>query len=142
MKDDINALDEINKGACMGRDSIKYVLDLTEEIKLKKILKKQHNEYLKIIKKIENLYSKYSSKSPHQINKITKVMTWYGIEMRINKEDNSTKIAELYIKGTTMGIIEGRKLLNNKNISKKVNKIINDFVLMQEKSVEELKTFL
>lgn len=62
--------------------------------------------------------------------------------MRINKEDNSTKIAELYIKGTTMGIIEGRKLLNNKNISKKVNKIINDFVLMQEKSVEELKTFL
>ena len=24
MKDDINALDEINKGACMGRDSIKY----------------------------------------------------------------------------------------------------------------------
>ena len=142
MKDDINELDEINKGACMGRDSIKYALDLTEEIKLKKILKKQHNEYLKIIKRIENLYSKYSSKSPHQTNKITKVMTWYGIEMRINKEDNSTKIAELYIKGTTMGIIEGRKLLNNKNISKKVNKIINDFVLMQEKSVEELKTFL
>lgn len=142
MKDDINALDEINKGACMGRDSIKYVLDLTEEKKLKKVLKKQHDEYLKIIKRIENLYSKYSSKIPHQTNKITKVMTWYGIEMRINKEDNSTKIAELYIKGTTMGIIEGRKLLNNKNISKKVNKIINDFVLMQEKSVEELKTFL
>ena len=41
-----------------------------------------------------------------------------------------------------MGIIEGRKLLNNKNIDKKVNKIIDAFVSMQEDSVEILKSFL
>ena len=27
MKEDINALDEIHKGACMGTDAVLYVLD-------------------------------------------------------------------------------------------------------------------
>ena len=42
-----------------------------------------------------------------------------------------------------MGIIEGRRLLNqNQNAEKVVKSILNDFVVMQEDSVETLKKYL
>ena len=42
-----------------------------------------------------------------------------------------------------MGIIEGRRLLNeNVNIAQDVKSILNDFVTMQEDSVETLKKYL
>ena len=41
-----------------------------------------------------------------------------------------------------MGIIEGRKILNNKNIDKKIHKIIEEYVDIQEKYVEKLKKYL
>ena len=42
-----------------------------------------------------------------------------------------------------MGIIEGRRLLNhNQRIDDNVKNILNDFVSMQEDSVETLKKFL
>ena len=42
-----------------------------------------------------------------------------------------------------MGIIEGRRLLNqNSDIAPDVHNILNDFVTMQEDSVETLKKYL
>lgn len=41
-----------------------------------------------------------------------------------------------------MGIIEGRKILNNKKLSEEVNSIINEYVNMQEKCAEILKEYL
>ena len=41
-----------------------------------------------------------------------------------------------------MGIIEGRKILNNKNINEDVSKIVEDFVNSQEKLIEDLKEYL
>ena len=42
-----------------------------------------------------------------------------------------------------MGIIEGRRLLNeNEDIAPNVRNILNDFVVMQEDSVETLKKYL
>ena len=48
------------------------------------------------------------------------------------------------MQGTNMGIIEGRRLLNQnqENIATDVKNILNDFVVMQEDSVETLKKYL
>jgi len=126
----------------MGTDSINYVLDKVENKKLKKILEDQGKAYEKISKEIEKLYSKHSDKEPHETNMMEKMMTWYGIQMRINDDDNESKIAELFIKGTNMGIIEGRKLLNNKDNDKKTKDLIQEYVDFQEEYVEKLKEFL
>jgi hypothetical protein len=48
---------------------------------------------------------------------MNKVMTWYGIEMKTMFDKSNSKIAELLLQGTNMGIIEGRKLLNNKGVT-------------------------
>jgi hypothetical protein len=47
------------------------------------------------------------------------------------------------MQGTNMGIIEGRRLLNqNNDIGPDVENILNDFAVMQEDSVETLKKYL
>ena len=45
MKENINALDEIHKGCCMGEDAINFVLDKVKGNKLKKELEKEFNDY-------------------------------------------------------------------------------------------------
>lgn len=142
MKEELNVLDELNKGSCMGRDSINYVLEKFNNKKLKKILIKECKHYEDIISKIEKVYSKNNTKKPHETNIMEKMMTWYGIQIRINEIDNESKIAELFIKGTNMGIIEGRKLLNNKEVDKKIHNLIEEYVDFQEEYVEKLKEFL
>ena len=141
-ENEINVLDELNKGACMGRDAIHFIMDKVEEDGLKKELENQYAEYKKILDKIGKLYPEYSSDEPHETTLMNKAMTWYGIEMKTMKDDTTSKLAELLMQGTNMGIIEGRRLLNQKGTDEEVEKIVSEYVDMQESAVEKLKNFL
>lgn len=141
-EENINALDEIHKGACMGMDAINFVLDKVEDDKLKKVLEAEYNQYKDISKDIEKIYPKYNNDKPHETTVMNKAMTWYGIEMKTMNDKSNSKIAELLLNGVNMGIIEGRKILNNKNINEEVREIIKAYVEMQEESVEVLKQYL
>lgn len=140
--ENINALDELNKGATMGMEAIHFIIDKVEDDNFKSVLDKEYKKYESIAKKISEIYPDYSDKLPHKINAMNKAMTWGGIEMETIMDKSNSKIAELLIKGTDMGIIEGRKLLNNKDIDNKINNLISEFVTMQEESVEILKEYL
>lgn len=143
MKENINALDEINKGACMGIDAIDCIMEKIEDKNFKKAVSEQYSDYKKIEDKITKIYSKYNCEDcPHETSAMNKIMTWYGVEMQTLIDTSDSKIAELLLKGTNMGIIEGRKVLNNKELDKEVVKIINEYVKMQESAVEKLKEFL
>ena len=141
-KDNINALDEINKGACMGKDAISFTLDKVEDASLKSELEKEFNDYQEIAKQIEEIYPEYNDGKPHETSAMNKTMTWSGIEMKTMTDKSNSKIAELLLQGVNMGIIEGRKILNNKKMDKKVERIVKEYVQMQEESVEALKMYL
>lgn len=143
MKENINALDEINKGSCMGMDAIKDILDKVEDEKFRKLLDSQYEFYNKIKDEIENIYKKYNSDDdPHETSIMNKVMTWSGVNMKTLTDYSNSKIAELLLQGTNMGIIEGRKILNRKEMDSEVEKIVSEYVTAQEKYVEDLKKFL
>lgn len=141
-KNEINVLDELNKGACMGMDAIHFILDKVKDEDLKKELHIQYDKYQDISNKICELYPEYKNDTPHETNAMNKVMTWYGIEMKTLMDDSTSKIAELLLQGTNMGIIEGRKLLNHKETDTEVNKLVQEYVDVQEAAVEKLKQFL
>ena len=139
----LNILDEVNKGATMGMDAISYVSKKVEDNDFKQVLDTEYNKYKDISNRVNNLYDNYSSKEPHETNAMNKMMTWYGIQMKTMVDDTTSKLSELLMQGTNMGIIEGSRLLNqNKNIEPDVKNILNDFVVMQEDSVETLKKYL
>ncbi len=141
--DNLNILDEVNKGATMGMDAISYVSEKVKDGDFKQVLNVEYDKYKDVSNRVNKLYSNYSSKEPHETNAMNKMMTWYGIQMKTMTDDTTSKLSELLMQGTNMGIIEGRRLLNqNKNIEPDVEKILNEFVTMQEDSVETLKKYL
>ena len=110
-EENINALDEIHKGSCMGMDALHFILEKVEDKKLKDILEKQYDDYRDIKKIIESVYPKYDNDEPHKTSAMNKMMTWYGIEMKTFMDSSNSKIAELLLQGVNMGIIEGKKIL-------------------------------
>ena len=142
MKEDINALDEIHKGACMGVDAINFVMDKIEDESFKEELEKELNNYEETKKEVEDIYPEYNEGKPHETSTMNKAMTWSGIEMKTMNDKSDSKLAELLLQGVNMGIIEGRRILNQKKIDKKVDEIISRYVNMQEESMEALKKYL
>ena len=141
--DNLNILDEVNKGATMGMDAISYVSEKVKDGDFKQVLDVEYGKYKDVSKRVNKLYSNYSNKEPHETNAMNKMMTWYGIQMKTITDDTTSKLSELLMQGTNMGIIEGRRLLNqHNNIEPDVEKILNEFVTMQEDSVETLKKYL
>ncbi len=139
----LNILDEVNKGATMGMDAITFVYDKVKDKEFGKVLDVEFNKYKDISRRVNELYSNYSDKEPHETNTMNKMMTWYGVQMKTMTDDSTSKLSQLLMQGTNMGIIEGRRLLNeNVNIAQDVKSILNDFVTMQEDSVETLKKYL
>ena len=142
----LNVLDEINKGATMGMDAISFISQKVEDNQFKNILKTEYNKYKDISARVNKLYNNFATnKEPHETNTMNKMMTWYGIQMKTITDDTTSKLSELLMQGTNMGIIEGRRLLNqnqDNNIAQDVKNILNDFVVMQEDSVETLKKYL
>lgn len=145
MDNNVNVLDEINKGATMGMDAILFVYDKVGDQTFKQVLDGEYRKYKEISERVTQEYDKYSIKTPHSTNAMNKAMTWYGIQMKTMKDQSNEKISELLVQGTNMGIIEGVRLQNqNKenNLDQNVRQILDDFVVMQEDSVETLKKYL
>lgn len=135
-------LNEVHKGAKMGMDSISTISEKVSEPNLKDNLSFQYTQYGDILDSVNEIYKKYGD-IPKDNNPMNEVMSWTGILMNTLTNKSNSHIANMLIQGTTMGIIEGRKLLNqNPNIDEEVRQVLNTFVKMQENNVEKLKTFL
>lgn len=135
-------LNEVHKGAKMGMDSISTVSEKVSEPNLKDNLSFQYAQYGDILDSVNEIYKKYGD-IPKDNNVMGEVMSWTGIQMNTLTNKSNSHIADMLIQGTTMGIIEGRKLLNqNPNMDNEVRQILDTFVKMQENNVEQLKTFL
>ena len=111
----LNILDEVNKGATMGMNAISYVSEKVKDADFKTVLDVEYGKYQNISNRVNDLYSNYSSKEPHETNAMNKMMTWYGIQMKTMTDDTTSKLSELLMQGTNMGIIEGRRLINQNN---------------------------
>lgn len=142
-QNELNILDEINKGATMGVDAIKDIKPKVKDRNFLTVLDGEEKKYQDVSTRVNNIYKHFSEKEPHEPNQMEKTMASWGIEMRTMTDDTTSKLAELLVKGTNMGIIEGRRLLNhNPNTSEEVHSLLQEFVTMQEDSVETLKKYL
>ena len=135
-------LNELNKGIKMGMDSIYNVSEKVQDDRFKQDLKYQYDEYNKILNEVNDELTNYDD-FPKEINPMQKAMGWMGVEMNTMMDKSNSKIAELMIQGTNMGIIEGVKLLNqNPDADEEVKNVLNKFIKFQENTVEQLKKYL
>jgi len=143
-ENDLNVLDEVNKGATMGMDAIEFVEKKVGDDQFRQTLNAEYAKYQEISDRANNLYNKFpTKKEPHETGAMNKIMTWWGVQMKVMSDQSNSNISELLLNGTNMGIIEGRRLINqNPHIDEEIHTLLCDFVKMQEESAEKLKNFL
>lgn len=138
----IKILNELHKGAKMGMDSISFVAEKVGDENFKDNLSYQYNQYGEILTKVNTIYEKYGT-LPNNNDLKDKMIGWSGVQMNTITDKSNSHLADMLIQGTTMGIVEGRKLLNqNPTADSEIKQTLDQFVKMQENTVEKLKTFL
>ena len=142
MDTNLNTLDELNKGCSMGLEAIDMILKKVEEHNFRELLVSFHDDYVDLSDTIIDFYHEYTDEEIHKVNTAEKLMAWYGIMKDTVLDSSISKLAELLINGTVMGVIEGRKILNHKKLDKKVHSLCEKYVKMQEKYIEKLKEYL
>ena len=135
-------LNEINKGIKMGMDSISSIAEKVTDSQLKDDLQSEYNQYNTILNDVNAELGKYEE-FPKELNPAQKMMGWFDIQISTMTDDSDSKIAEMLIKGTNMGIIEGVKLLNhNPETTTEIKNILTNFIQFQENNVKRLKKYL
>ena len=140
--ENLKVLKELHTGAQMGIKAISYISEKVENDEFKRELSTQYNQYEDILNRVTDLYNDYGE-VPSTSNLKNDMMTWMGVQMNTMNDKSNSKLSEMLIQGTVMGIIEGRKILNhNPNVDKNIKNTLDDFVQIQENSVTKLKEYL
>ena len=135
-------LNEVNKGIKMGMDSISTISEKVGDKNFKDDLLFQYDKYNEILNRVNSELKNYDD-FPKEVPPVQKTMGYMEIQMSTITDKSNSHIAEMLLKGTNMGIIEGVKLKNrNPDVDATISSILDDFIKFQENTVEKLKTYL
>ena len=135
-------LNEINKGIKMGMDSISNITDKVQDSEFKDLLLFEYDRYNSILNRVNSELKNYDD-IPKEVPPMQKVMGYMDVEFSTLTDKSNSKIAEMMLKGTNMGIIEGIRLKNrNPEMAPSIKNILDDFIAFQENNVEDLKKYL
>ncbi len=138
----LTILNEINKAAKMGMDSISYVIKKVGDKNIKENLTWQYSEYGKLLDRVNSEFTKYGE-VPDDTPIKDKMMGFVGVELNTISDKSNSHIAEMMIQGGNMGLIECQKFLNhNPYADENIKNILNDFITIQKNDIEKMKTFL
>lgn len=141
-KENLALLNKIHKGLVMGMESISVITPKVGDRNFRDDLNYQYNEYGKVLDKIDRKFETVGVE-PQDTSPGEKVMGWTTLQMNTIADKSNNKISEMLIRGNTMGIIEGREILNqHPNLDGEIKGIINEFIQLQESNIEKLKTYL
>ncbi len=126
-------------------------------VTLEKLLQELNDKDNKIKKKTEEIlksYEDFLSKSKKLLNKfdspleensyIAKMGAKMGIKKEVKSDNSDVAIADMLIKGISMGSIDIEKRITNYKevVNKKYLDFASEFLKFQQKTIEDLKTFL
>jgi hypothetical protein len=139
---EIEILKEVNKNSKVGIDGINMILEKAQNDDFKNMLYSQKNEYQNIYDRSKNLLIQKENFDEESLP-LQKAMSWIGIQMSTLTNSTDSKLAEILIQGNDMGVIKGTKLLNTISaFEPNIKEILNDFVTLQQRNIDELKAYL
>ncbi|WP_373689037.1 hypothetical protein [Clostridium sp. YIM B02551] len=135
-------LNYIYQNAEMGESTIKQLIPMVNDQAFKNNLQSQLNEY-KTIFDIADRKLKELNRESKGIGTLTKVSTYIMININTLVNKTPSHIAEMLIRGSTMGIIDiTKKIKDYQNQDKQILDIANRLLKFEERNVNELKGFL
>lgn len=136
------AILDVYKNAHIALQSISDLIPSVNDDEIKSELKEQYEGYEKIIGEISS-YMKENNIEPKDINPLKKAMLWSSIKMKTMFDNSKNQIAEMMVKGTSMGIIELTAMKNEgKNLNEEILALLEKLLALEEDYEERLKKFL
>ncbi len=143
MNGNAELLNYVYQNSQMGIDTTKQLLEITENQEFRKVLEDQTKEYKNINKKVRDALNKngYDEKG---IGELAKVSSYLMINMKTLMDKSASHIADMLIKGSNMGIVEGTKKINEyeNEVEKDVIQLMKDLMSIEQKNIDQLKGFL
>lgn len=141
-ENNIELANRVYENVRMASYAIDCIIEKIENEKLAKLLRKQNKFYLDTVVKIEK-FAKSQKFELKDINPILKGMSYISIKAKTIMNNDSPKLAEMLIQGTTMGITDTLKAQTEfKSKNEDLIAIAKDIVSHEEEFVDSLKTFL
>jgi GTPase involved in cell partitioning and DNA repair len=145
MKEKNELLMHIYETCDMGVKSTTKLIDLLrdKDNKIKKLLEDELKEYEKYLAKSEKLLKK-NKVEPEGAGMMAEMMAKMSMKMDIKKDNSDSSIADMLIKGVSMGSIDMEKKIKDyeDSVDKHELKFAKDFLKFQQEVIEGLKKFL
>ncbi|MEG1015749.1 MAG: hypothetical protein RSD96_01685 [Bacilli bacterium] len=128
----------------MGKSTIKEVLlsIKNKQNKIKTLIESELEYFESLSKKLEKILKK--EKINTQNNILTNKMVSTNIKISIMKDNSDSKIADMLIKGYTMGILDLTRKTNNykDEVNHSIYKVANDLLSFEKRCIKELNEFI
>ena len=142
MNEEQELMKHIHKDASMAAYSITKLLDdlRKKDNKIKKYLQEILKEYEKYAE-ITNNELENNCATPVEEGSMAKMMASMGIKKEVMADNSDAAMADMMIKGISMGTIEMEKKISDYKdvVSKDQLKIAKDFLKFQQETIEKLK---
>ena len=139
---DLDLLEKTYQNASIGITAIEAVLDKTENKDLNNELHKQLRDYQEMADKSKNQLLTNGTKVKEQ-SIYVKTMMKGNVKLNTILKPSDSRIAQMVIQGSTMGVTQMTKLLHAKpNADGVSSEIAKEFVKREEDNIEVMKNYL
>lgn len=136
-------LNFIYQNSQMGTETLKQLIEITENTDFQDFLQKHLEGYERFRKEARQMLNENGC-DEKGLGTFDKVKTYLMVNVQTMKDRSVSNIAGMLINGSTMGIIDAVKKLHQyeKETEKSVRKLMEDLQKFEEKNIEELKAYL
>lgn len=138
---EVELLEHMIKSCEMGIDGINNVLKKVKDDGLKGELMEEIREYKAIHMEAERMLAQ-RGEAPKGIGMVAKVSSELMTEMQTAFDESTSKLADMMIKGTTMGVTKSLKLLNTYEGDEQVKDLCVRLRTLEENRISKLKEYL
>ena len=135
---------KIYKNMKMGSDSVAKLLDKVQDGSFKSAMMKQLNGYESFAAKAKMMLSDNGEEAKEE-SPMTKFWATVGMKMNTLMDSSVSHIAEMMIEGSTMGITDTTKIINEyegKSECADALALARDIVKFEQSNIEVLKKYL
>ena len=135
-------LNRIYQTAEMGVDGVQSVLKYASEPKLVSALNAQITEYRNLQDTAEEML-RQRNREPEGISAMAKMGSEMMTAMKTMADRSATKIAEMMIQGSTMGVTKSLRTIRDCNLKdERVRDLADKLLKTEQANIEEMKKFL
>ncbi len=138
---DKKALNDIYNASKIGLDSVEFLYRKVKDDNLKEDLNEYVRKYYDILNETRYRLELLDEK-PKDYTPVTKAMMWAGLQKETLFDSSSSNIAEILIQGSTKGIVEMTRNVNNEIISDDIRKIANTLIHYEKENINNIKKYI